>query len=164
MLKRRRLNDQSGMAIFEIIPIFAIVVILLNFTIGFFTVIHTAILTSISSRNYTFETFRHRPSLNYFRDSGVGSTFYHEQEVRWHGTIGEQRPKGNVLWFAVVRDIAYVKGQAGLDQDRGSPAEHGASLSQIKPGERIEGSEGFSPVWIQPTYGMCLNFKCGRDE
>ncbi len=161
------LKSERGIAVFELIPVLVIVALFLNFIFGFFGVIHTGILNSIASRNYTFETFRHRSNVAFFRDLEDGynsgpKTRYHETQIRYHGTTGEQRPKGALSWIATVRDIAFIKDQAGLDDDLGSRGEHQSTLANIRPDQRIEDSEGFSPVWIQPTYGICINFECGK--
>ncbi len=163
--KGSRLGNQKGIAIFELIPVIIIVTIFLNFTFGFFSVVHTGVLNSIAARNYAYETFRHRANLNFFRDleaAGGEKVHYHEQQIRYHGTTGEQRPKGGIRWVATVRDIAFVKEEAGLEDNLGSRGEHQGDLAAVRPDQRIEDSEGFSPVWIQPTYGMCMNFECGQ--
>ena len=65
------LSNQKGMAVFEIVPLLVLFVLLLNFVFGFFGIIHSGILNSIAARNYAFETFRNRTSLNYIRDEST---------------------------------------------------------------------------------------------
>ncbi len=73
LIKPSRLKDEHGMAIMELIPIMVILVILINYSLGFFGAIHTGILNSMAARNYAFDTFKHRSNLVYLRDTVGGA-------------------------------------------------------------------------------------------
>jgi len=95
MLNNRSvLYDERGMAVFEIIPILVIFVVLINFSLGFFGIVHSGILSSIAARNYAFETFRNRANLNYFRDEDMGDelkySFMTLFKSRFHDVISER--------------------------------------------------------------------------
>ncbi|MGZ3723897.1 MAG: hypothetical protein ACXVA9_13230, partial [Bdellovibrionales bacterium] len=66
------LRSQKGIALLETVPLMVIFVMLMSFGMGLFGVVHTAILHSIAARAYSFETFRQRTNLHYFREDGSG--------------------------------------------------------------------------------------------
>src|SRR5580698_1982900 len=90
MGKTSRLRNQNGMAMIEAVPLIVIFVMLLSFSMGFFGVVHTAVLNSISARAYAFETFRDRTNLNYYREDGsaldgsVGPLYLGLKQFRYH--------------------------------------------------------------------------------
>jgi hypothetical protein len=57
-IKRQFKKSEKGMAIMETIPVLFLLVLVFNFSLGFFGAIHSGILNSIASYNYTLETFR----------------------------------------------------------------------------------------------------------
>src|ERR1700690_3071313 len=69
---RKILQSQSGIALLETIPLLVIFVVLMTFGMGLFGAIHTAVLNSIAARTYSFETYRQRTNLYYFREDGSG--------------------------------------------------------------------------------------------
>lgn len=174
MLKSRKSSlNSSGMAVVEMIPILIIIVLLINFSLGFFGVIHTGILNSIAARNYTFETFRHRTNLNFFYREGSSDTIlsdYVKYGFRVHGIAAESRPSGDETWTATSRNIAFVRPFGGVDNDgkelsiqqRGINSEsdlHNNKVFTI----RDSGSRtliGAAPVWIRPAYGICIKSSC----
>lgn len=165
MLKNPKLiNNNSGMAIFEMIPILIIIVILLNFSYGFFGVIHTGILNSIAARNYAFETFRNRSSLWYFREYKIpgGKSFpYHNLNSRFHAIASDKRAQDSDAAVASEREIAFGTGFGQSDRVGESLSIHNREIASIKDdGTRFKGKEGVNPVWIRPAYGICLNSVC----
>lgn len=164
MLKNRRpsINNEKGMAAFEMIPILVVIVMLMNFALGFFGSIHTGILQSISARNYTFETFRHRADLTYFKttlDEGSPSTVeYSQHGLRVHGTASEKR--SGDLWVASSRTIDFYNFERRAAEVH---AGHQESWS-VKDREQYsysQGKKGVNPIWIKTHYGICLNAACG---
>ncbi len=144
--------NQKGMAVFEIVPILGIFILLINFTIGFFGVIHSGILNSIASRNYAFETFRNRAHLGYFRDTigmapGDLEGSFSELGFRYHGTISEGR-SGNE-WYATRRALKFTE---YLSPGQDSENVHNRKVASVATGGRasdvIETDE-FSSVWVR---------------
>src|SRR5580698_8297875 len=95
MGKTSRLRNQNGMAMIEAVPLIVIFVMLLSFGMGFFGIVHTAILNSIAARAYAFETFRDRTNLNYYREDGsaldgtVGALYLGIKQFRYHAVQHE---------------------------------------------------------------------------
>jgi hypothetical protein len=160
----RLVKNQRGNAMIELMPILMIFMLIVNFSLGFFGLIHSAILNSIGARNYTFETFRNRSNLNYLRDTqGSESSFtYTRSQQRFHVIKNETTPVApdkfyatrRPIEFSEIREVANVKGNAG-EHERGK---------RIREGERateVGIDEGVNPVWIRSTYGICLVAACG---
>ncbi len=174
MLKSRGMKlGNSGMAVMEMIPILIIIALLLNFSLGFFGVIQTGLLNSISARNYAFETFRHRSNLNYFLREGTSDTQisnYTRYGFRFHGIASENRPGSSNNWIATSRSIAFVKPFGGVDNDdkvlalqrnmRNTESDlHNNKIFTI----RDDGNRtliGAAPVWVRPIYGICIKASC----
>lgn len=172
-----KIKNQSGMAVMEMIPILIIVALLLNFTLGFFGVIHTGILNSIAARNYAFETFRHRSNLDYFFRENFSDDLLVNYTVqptkyyfRLHGIVSESRPDSDERWVATARNIAFVEPFGGVDKEGNVLAHqnnkpnfesdlHNNKVFTIKDdGNRT--LIGAAPVWIRPMYGICLKATC----
>jgi len=153
------LKNQKGMAIIELIPIMIIILLLFNFSLGFFGVIHTGILNSMAARNYAFETFRHRSNLTYLRDGVKGGDIvsYKDLGMRLHATVSENK-KGNDQFVATQRPIDFLANQ---NTSAGSTEDHNNGIYNIVDGKRYTAGGGVSPVWVRPQYGICLNSKCG---
>lgn len=152
-------KSEKGMAMLEIIPIMAIFALIINYGLGFFGVIHSGILQSIAARNYTFETFRNRANLEYFRDIPTSATVkYKRSEARYHGIVNKNSSND---WIATSRGIRFT--------DR-SPAEaignqnhNQQSITTIKNDQLVADSivsEGVDPVWLKTKYGICLTARC----
>ncbi|MNJ93520.1 hypothetical protein D3C87_112020 [compost metagenome] len=163
MLKQRRpsINNEKGMAIFEMIPIMVIIVLFVNFSLGFFGAIHTGIINSIAARNYTFETFRNRSDLTYFRNLDADTKYeYSKMKHRVHGTVSEKGTNGD-QWIAASRVIDFMDFQPKRAAERtGDKSAHGVVSWEVKDGERF-GKQGVNPIWIKSNYGICLNATCG---
>lgn len=158
MLKSK-MNKQKGMAVFEMIPIIFIFMLLLNYGLGYFGAIHTGILGSIAARNYAFETFRNRVNLTYFRDrSNAEIVSFFMQGNRVHSMTSEATPDGNIQYIAAGRSIDFFAQQ---EPSGTSSANHNKKIMELVDGQRFNGAEGVNPIWVRPSYGICLNVKCG---
>lgn len=152
------LQNERGLAVLESVIILFIFLVLSRYTIGFFGVTHTAILQSIASRNYTFEIFRHRTHLWYFRDNKPMTLSYHAYGNRIHGTNNEIAARGSdKQQYPTERRVAmFIEEEP---QGRSSN-EHANATSEIREGER-NASISLDPVWIKVQYGICLTEQCG---
>lgn len=174
MLKPSR-KSQRGLASIEMVPILLLFAMIINFTLGFFGVIHSGILNSIASRNYAFETFRNRPNLAYLRDIGSGRALEQEVEARYsragfrfHGILSEANG-GLQQWIATQRPIRFTD-VGTLDEKLGLASEHetlvrtiqsDGKTSDVFTGQQAgDGRSGVNPVWIQTLYGICLTAQC----
>ncbi|MCC2679385.1 MAG: hypothetical protein K0R29_1961 [Pseudobdellovibrio sp.] len=183
MLKRKiqplKSKNKKGMALLEAIPVLTLMVVVLNFSIGFFGAVHSGILNSIGAYNYAIETFRFRSDLMYFRP-GVDNKNYKRAMARVHGVVkdgSEESPnESKGVWPATVRDVMvnYQRGNA-----KRSIAEADANESEYNYGGRgsnnnrwtanstyvpQEGSTIQTPrIWVKTVYGICINADCSID-
>ena len=180
-------KSEKGMAIIESIPVLFMIVVVFNFSLGFFGAIHSGILNSIGSYNYTLETFRFRSNLTYFRP-GNGDVNYAKVNNRVHGTIqdgGEDDGENtftNKKWPVTVRGITfnYKAGDPKRDlssiHERFAPTtgtESDHSFSSTADGTKIWGIKSTTTptsgdtaqtprIWIKTVYGICLNAECKK--
>ncbi len=151
------LNNERGLAVLESVIILFIFLVLTKYTLGFFGVTHTAILQSIASRNYSFEIFRHRSHLWYFRDNKVMPLTYHNYENRIHGTNNEIAVSGDQQQYPTERRVAMFSD----DEPQGrTTSEHASSNTELREGERNV-NVSLDPVWVKVQYGICLTEQCG---
>lgn len=164
MLKPKKssiINDESGMAIFELIPIIIVIVLLVNFSLGFFGAIHTGILNSIAARNYAMGTFNHRANLTYLRNNVSSQVRYHYDQhgLRIHGVTTDKM--GDENWTATTRKIDFFDYKERAEVvGNGSKAIHNKEVNTITESERNQ-KVGANPIWIKTAYGICLNASCG---
>lgn len=153
-----KLKDNKGMAALEMIPILLIIVLLVNYSLGFFGVIHTGILNSIASRNYAFETFRNRSNLTYFSSTSTDAlvTKYDKQKFRFHGTTSEKNTRSE--WVATARKIDFFSFNNRVENS-GTVQEHQKVINSLPDGRNT--TVKANPVWIKTQYGICLNATCG---
>ena len=161
----KKRKNQKGMAIIEMIPILVVVLLLVNFSIGFFGVIHTGILNSIAARNYAFETFRHRSNLTYFATNNAdnASRAYNIDLQRLHTTLSESSigtgSQGNTP--ATSRTIDFFNYQTRQADETGTSKDyHSNQVNTVQDQVKFDG-DGVNPVWIKTAYGICINDKCG---
>lgn len=154
--KKNKLNNEDGMAIIEMIPVMIVVVILLNYTLGFFGAIHTGIINNIAARNYAFETFRQRSNLVYFRED-LKNTNYQKEKYRFHGIHGENSMSAESA-IATTRRIAFAPEAVKLS-DSGSVKVHNKDVDQITSARNDK--TDVNPIWIKTAYGICINNECG---
>lgn len=164
--KSSRIGNEKGMAIFEMIPIIVVIVLLINFSLGFFGAVHTGILNSIAARNYAFSTFNHRANLTYFRSTRNAEIHYKNYGMRIHGTRDEQMSSGD-NWAATKRKIDFFdfKGRA---ETAGGKNEHNNQVNNAVCDFGAQGCTNprndrvsVNPIWIKTSYGICLNAACG---
>lgn len=180
--KRKTKESEKGMALVEAIPILFLLVVVFNFSLGFFGAIHSGILSSIGSYNYALETFRFKSNLVYFRP-GVDKANYSASKNRVHGTTKEGSefsavsPEEKSNWPAAIRAITFnfVKGDAnkGLTALNQVCDENGCrnyapdETSNIwHAGSTYVPQSGQDPIqtpriWIKTVYGICITADCG---
>lgn len=162
MLKQRRdRRHEKGFATIEMIPIMVVIALLLNFSLGFYGVIQSALLNSIAARNYAFETFRNRTNLVYFHDVR-GDGEFRKKNSRVHGIASEGRGSSDGTSAVVtLRRIGYgMNPEADQDMSVHEPGSTDeAGIFGIKEKVRND-SISAAPVWVRPMYGICLNAKC----
>lgn len=177
-LKRKTKKSEKGMAFVEAIPVLFMVVILFNFSLGFFGALHSGILNSIASYNYTMETFRFRSNLMYFRPGG-NLSHYKTSMNRVHGVTadGVKNDDNNKrIWPATVRAIAFVNTGDTQKLDLKTQEDN----LTINPKKNFSGrinedniwhvksdyvptqdqSAETAEIWIKTVYGICLNAEC----
>lgn len=153
------LQDQKGMAILEAVPLLVIFVVLISFGLGYYGIIQTAILHSIASRTYAFETFRQRTNLYVFRENGTGlmagrALEYTRKGWRYHAVTNVTGPTDKFV--STPRPIALGRGVAAADANEST---HNQQIFQILPrNERI----AVNPAWVMVGYGICMNAGCGK--
>lgn len=160
MLKQpKSLHNNRGMAIMEVIPIMIIMVILVNYSLGFFGAIHTGILNSIAARNYAFDTFKNRGNLTYLRDTANAPlTNYAKYGMRWHASISD-RAQGREEFIATERRVDFLM----KNDETGTADIHIRQIGAVIDGKRFTANDGVNPIWIRPQYGICLSAKCGKN-
>ncbi len=173
--KCSRYSSQKGMASIEVIPFLVITFIMLGYGLGFFGVVHTAIVGSMSARAYAFETLRNRAHPWTLRDvSGAAGFQYYQLKNRLHGVSLNPAVSGGNSggqgWSAFRREITFqgfpfaasqINAQEKDIHDKISGTD---LLSQTKTAdERREAARGYqaNPVWIKIKYGLCLTPSCG---
>lgn len=141
----------------EAVPLIVIFIVLTSFGLGFFGIIHTAVLHSIGARTYAFETFRQRTNLKYFRENGSGlinPLNYSAKQWRFHAITHESDPR--FRFVATTRPIALGRGVA---VSQVSEDAHNQQIFSILPrNEKI----AVNPAWIMVGYGICLEAACGN--
>ncbi len=163
--------DERGFSSIESIILMVCFTLMVTFTFGVFGIIHTGILQSIGSRNYAFETFRHRANLTYLRDADkfggatgeisldsytrtktvLGDNFRIHFDVNEHADDGKQQP--------AERPIS--KGRT-LDAVGHNTAAHVqlSNEANLAAGKRYNNQDGVTPAWIKVAYGICMNADC----
>ncbi|NUN06442.1 MAG: hypothetical protein HUU57_11845 [Bdellovibrio sp.] len=142
------------------------IVMFINFSLGFFGAIHTGILNSIASRNYAFETFRNRTDLTYFRNSGPVGVEFSKVKNRVHGTISEKQAakvgKTDPPWSASSRLVDFMSFSNRAAEEIGNSKGEHAKTRELQEGRVSESMhQGVNPIWIKTTYGICLDSSCG---
>ena len=178
-------KSEKGMAIIESIPVLIMIVVVFNFSLGFFGSIHSGILNSIGSYNYSLETFRFRSNLTYFRP-GSGVVHYANSKNRVHGTIqdGGEDDGDNTFngkkWPVTIRGITFNYKQSdnkrnlsSIHEEKGfttgSESDHSYSANpdnskiwfmKSKTVPTAGDSVQTPRIWIKTVYGICLNADC----
>lgn len=162
--KKSILKNQRGSALVETIPILVVFLVLLFYGMGFFGVVHTGILNSISARAYAFETFRNRANVTYFRDRGddAGLLYvFNRVGNRIHAIDSERRPPGDNNQYASTRPISIGAMRApASEMNRATQNDHNINIFGIRERNRQGGVE-VNPAWVMVAYGLCLDANCG---
>lgn len=164
--KRTFKKTERGMALVESIPVLFLIVILFNFSLGFFGAIHSGILNSIASYNYTLETFRFRSNLMYFRPGAEYTVNYEKAKNRVHGTIqdGNNPKEQGVIWPATFRRVSFaINSKIVVDNEKHRYADKDNDGIWQADSTYVPQS-GDTPttgeIWIKTVYGICLNADC----
>ena len=163
--KKAKKKNNSGLASIEAVALLLVFVVLVSYGVGFFGVIHTGILNSISARAYAWETFRHRADVTYFRanqdQSSNTAQNFTINGARLHATVSEKAMNRDLRldFWATARKIAFAH-----ETDGGPDNNHKKIADQTDDRVKVFGVETLSvdPVWVRTTYGICLNARCGR--
>lgn len=172
--KQAKRKSERGMAILESIPALFMLIVIFNFSLGFFGAIHSGILNSIASYNYTMETFRFRSNLMYFRP-GSSKDNYATAMNRVHGVVADgvkTEDTKRAKWPATVRSIAMnpaitaIRNQdvENVDRRYANKTQRGNiwyANGDYAPTDKDESP--FTPeIWIKTVYGICLNAECKK--
>ena len=180
-LHRQFKKTEKGMAFVESIPVLFMVVVVFNFSLGFFGAIHSGILNSIASYNYTMETFRFRSNLMYFRPGDSKMANYVASMARVHGVTTDGSTDDDIAngqknkWPVTVRSIAFTASATKLMDGETVPADvhnykRGAENdtsnvwginSKYSPDSK-EGGAKSPEIWVKTVYGICLNADCKK--
>lgn len=171
--KQKKKKSEKGMAILESIPVLFMMIVIFNFALGFFGAIHSGILNSIASYNYTMETFRFRSNLMYFRPGG-GLDHYNKAMVRVHGVVADGTKTEDArrsVWPATIRPIALNTAVAKIKVDPNNidhsykQRDVAGNVWQAKSDHSPENKDDspFTPeIWVKTVYGICLNAECEK--
>lgn len=176
MLKPTCLLNKKGMAVLELVPIMFVYMLLINFSLGFFGVIHSGILHNIAARNYTFETFAHRANLVYHirpdTSIALSQNNYEQRGYRYSGIVIENDNSGN-RWIAPARPIAFTSQFGGTDNEgvnlgargpgsvTGETQIHNTDVRNMNEDLRND-NVAVKSVWIKSIYGICMTATCGE--
>lgn len=159
--KKQFKDSERGQATFEVVPLLMIFVMFLGYGMGAFGIVHTGILHNIAARVYAFETFRHRPSLVYFRENRIspGPEHYRDFGLRLHA-VKHENSEGQYV-FATERPISF-----GFDNEIAGRTNqtHSQNVNEIQPGRRAPANASVNPAWIRVQYGICINASCGDNS
>lgn len=156
---KKEKNKESGMSLFEAVPIIIVMATLFGFLLGAWGIAHKNILTSIAARTYAFETFDNRSNLMYFNDKRAERNSYEVTNLRYHA-IGTQTPD------EFSAPTVPIRFPASTAQNTGANDLHITTIwteSQFQPYQEIEPSQlvNLNSVWVTIGYGICLNADCG---
>jgi hypothetical protein len=182
-VSRQFKKTEKGMAFVESIPVLFMVVVVFNFSLGFFGAIHSGILNSIASYNYTMETFRFRSNLMYFRPGDTKMANYAASMARVHGvttdgSVDDDSADGRKnKWPATVRSIAFTQSVTKIQDPLLGQSPDSVNRGYKTNNETNSGSTWFvgskyladgnnyvkSPeIWVKTVYGICLNAECKK--
>ena len=165
------------MALIEAIPVLFMMVMLFNFSLGFFGAIHSGILNSIGAYNYTIETFRFRSNLMYFRP-GVEKANYKVSANRVHGVVKDgteqSAAEAKGVWPVTVRDITFNYDKSRADRNLANATENDRNYAGRSSQSNIWfATSNYSPmtgnsiqtprIWIKTVYGICVTADCCTD-
>jgi hypothetical protein len=153
------LGSEKGIALLEVIPLLAVFITLMSFGLGLFGAVHTAVLHSIAARTYSFEAFRQRTNLKYFREDGSGlnpSTAINFSKKGWRYQAVNHENDPRLLFVATTRTISF-----GKRTPAGDATEQTNNVSVMQLGNDRNQKISVNPIWVMVGYGMCLDANCG---
>lgn len=171
----RIIKNKKGMAVLELVPTLFVYMLLINFSLGFFGIVHSGILHSIAARNYTFETFAHRTNLVYHiraAPNTLAQNNFESTGYRFSGIVSEGDSTGTA-WTATERPIAFTSQFGGTDNDgvnlggrnpgnvTGEASAHTVGVGNLNEAIRNE-TVSVKSIWIKSIYGICMNSLCGE--
>lgn len=153
-------NKESGMSLFEAIPIIIVMATLFGFLLGAWGIAHKNILTSIAARTYAFETFNNRSNLMYFNDIRSETSSYEVTNLRYHA-IGTQNPE------EFSAPTVPIRFPAATAVNTGSNDIHRTLIwenPEYQPYQEIQSDQlaNLNSVWVTIGYGICINQVCGE--
>ncbi len=155
-LKKSKLGNEKGLAILETVPLIVIFVLLLSFGMGFFGVVHTAVLHSIAARAYSFETYRQRTNLYYFREDGSGlDRPFNFTRKGWRYQAVQHESDTRERFVSTTRPITIGKGAEAGETNADT---HNLQIYSLQARNQ---RYSVNPVWVMVGYGICLNANCG---
>lgn len=159
-------KSEKGMAFVESIPALFTVVLIFNFSVGFFGAIHSGILNNIGSYNYAMETFRFRSDLMYFRPGGGTTIHYAKAMNRVHGIIqeGNETDEQKDIWPATVRSMRLDRLSGASSDDNAQTHLQAGGDQSVWAYKSESGFDGSMPtigeIYVKTVYGICLNADC----
>lgn len=163
-IEKKKPSNEKGSALIESIPVLFAIVIIFNFSMGFFGAIHSGILNSIGAYNYSLETFRFRSNLMYFRPGSGPAENYLLSKNRVHGVIQdgntaiEQRGK----WPVTVRPVTFANTpQSDESSHYFKDANNNGIWSVISSYTPSSSLSIETPeIWVKTIYGICITADC----
>ncbi len=156
--------NQQGLATIEAVILTVVFIVLTSFGLGFFGVIHTGIVNSISARQYAFNTFTNRSNLTYHRNELTTEPSQNPKYTpfgfRLH-TITDESDEA--LYITPARNISVTQSiNQKLAKDK--PANHETEELTYDYNTKIKSDDGVRLVWVRTAYGICLNADCGEKK
>ncbi|MCB0393570.1 MAG: hypothetical protein KDD25_03385 [Bdellovibrionales bacterium] len=165
--RKSHLKSEKGLASIEAIFMSFLYMLLLSFGLGFFGIVHTGIVNSISARQYAFETFKNRTHLAYHRSkpgfAQVGNNHsYKRFGFRLHTILAEGQT-GSQDFIAPARNLAMTPSFNNVDGTGNRNTASHEALWNLQSAAFDARRDQFriNPVWVKTGYGICLNAFCG---
>ncbi len=163
-MRKNRLKNEKGMAVIETLPLLIVFLVLITYGLGMWGAVHRGILSSISARNYAYDTFRNRNNLYYHRDASFNNNTnflkqYFNIGYRFHGIQSPRANSSNITATSIP--IAFGQGdeEDSIRPDRlpATAEQHNNGIHDLTGRNR---SISVNPIWIMVGYGMCVNATC----
>lgn len=162
--QKTTIQNETGTAMVETLPLLIIFIVLFSYSLGFFGVVHTAILNSMASRTYAFETFSQRSDTILFRDRAANGLITHYKNFgnRFHTIDSENKPDegADAGQYATTRSLVFGRRIPASDANETT---HNIKIYDIV-GRNRKGGVEVSPAWIMVGYGLCIDAKCGGEN
>jgi hypothetical protein len=161
------LNNQNGVALVELVPLLGLFILLVNFSLGFFGLIHSGIINSIAARTYAFEAIGNRSNLVYLRDQvDTDLREYVSVGQRFFGIKSDSTGSSAIAeWAVTKRPIKFTDISADRNIDFDQPIRD-RELLKIKDDARASEvaasfvEDDIKFFWVRVMYGICLNATC----